>query len=92
MSASHHIPKVIKLEPDIKNRLDKLSELKQRKPHWLMKEAIVRYLIQEEYNEQLKQETLNRWQEAESGKIVSNKAVMDWLNTWGTENEKDRPE
>ncbi len=85
------IPKVVKLEPEIKERLERLGEVKHRKPHWLMKEAIVRYLEQEEYNEQLKQETLLRWQEAESGKVVSNEAVMQWLDTWGTENENDRP-
>lgn len=91
--AAHHelIPKVVKLESDIKDRLDRLSKIKHRKPHWLMKEAIIRYLDQEEYNEQLKQETLARWQETESGEYVSHEAVVQWLNTWGTEDETDRP-
>lgn len=85
------ITKVVKLENDIKERLDRLGESKQRSPHWLMKEAITRYLDEEEYNEQLRQETLNRWQEAESGKIVSHQAVCDWLDTWGTDSEQKRP-
>lgn len=46
-----------------------------------MKEAIARYLEQEEYNERLKQETIARWQEAENGKIVSHQAVVTWLDT-----------
>lgn len=91
MTAPHFIPKVVKLEPDVKDRLERLGELKHRKPHWLMKEAIMRYIEQEEYNERLKQETILRWEEAESGKIVSNKAMTDWLDTWGTDNESDRP-
>ncbi len=85
------IPKVVKLEPQIKDRLERLSEIKHRKPHWLMKEAIIRYLDEEEYNEQLKQETIARWEEAETGKVVSNEAVMKWLATWGTEEEGERP-
>lgn len=85
------VPKVVKLEPSIKERLERLGELKHRKAHWLMKEAIVRYLEQEEYQEQLKQETLARWQEAESGRTVNNVAVMNWLDTWGTQDESDRP-
>lgn len=91
MPTHETIPKVVKLEPDIKERLERLGEIKHRKPHWLMKEAIIRYLEQEEYNEQLKQETLTRWQEAENGKIVSHQAVMQWLDTWGADDESNRP-
>ena len=81
----------IKLDSNTKKRLQKLGELKQRTPHWLMKEAVERYLIVEEYNEQLKQETLSRWREALNGKVVDHKAMVAWLDTWGSEDEKDRP-
>ena len=85
------IPKVVKLDPDVKERLDQLGKLKHRSAHWLMKEAITRYVEQEEYNEQLKQDTLTRWEEAENGKVVSQKAVAKWLDTWGTDDEDDPP-
>ena len=84
-------PKAVKLDADIQDRLYRLSELKHRSPHWLMKEAIVRYLEQEEYNEQLNRDTLARWQEAEQGKVVSHHAVSKWLDTWGTDEESGRP-
>lgn len=83
--------KVVKLDIDTRNRLKRLGQIKDRSPHWLMKEAITRYLEQEEYNEQLKQETLARWYEAEQGKVVSHQAVVEWLDTWGTDKESDRP-
>jgi predicted transcriptional regulator len=92
MRANHdHIPKVVKLDIDIKNRLEQLGKLKHRTPHWLMKEAITRYVEQEEYNEQLKLETIARWQEAENGKVVSHQAMIKWLDTWGSDEESDRP-
>ena len=91
MPSSHPIPKVVKLDPAIRDRLERLGEAKHRSPHWLMKEAITRYLEQEEYNEQLSRETLARWQEAESGKVISHHAVSKWLDTWGTDEENDRP-
>lgn len=92
MSASHQaVPKVVKLDPNTKERLERLGKIKHRSPHWLMKEAIDRYLEQEESTEQLKQETIARWQEAESGKVVSHQAVLSWFETWGTEEESDRP-
>lgn len=91
-SISHNIiPKVVKLDSDVKERLDRLGEAKHRSPHWLMKEAIVRYVEEEECKEQLKQETLSRWQEIEKGKTVSHQAVNDWLDTWGTDKESKRP-
>ena len=91
MSANHSIPKVVKLDPEIRDRLERLSEDKHRSVHWLMKEAITRYLVEEEYTEQLNRETLARWSEAEQGKVVSHQAVVKWLNTWGTDEETNRP-
>lgn len=88
---SHTVTKVVKLDRDIKERLDRLGVHKRRSPHWLMKEAIVRYLEQEEHNERVKQETLIRWKEAENGKIVSHEAMIQWLDTWGDDTESKRP-
>lgn len=42
-------------------------------------------------HEELNRETLARWQEAEQGKVVSHQAVNNWLDTWGTEEESERP-
>ncbi|MCE3238714.1 MAG: transcriptional regulator, CopG family [Gammaproteobacteria bacterium] len=93
MSAAHTIPKVVKLDSDISDRLTRLGEIKHRSPHWLMKEAIVRYLEQEEYNEALNHETLARWQEEfGQGKVISHDAVVKWLNTWGTDDGDTKPE
>lgn len=91
MPNSHPVPKVVKLDPDIRDRLERLGEAKHRSTHWLMKEAITRYLEQEEYNEALNRETLARWQEAEQGKVISHQAVNNWLDTWGTDEESDKP-
>lgn len=81
----------IKLPVKLKTRLQKLGKLKQRSAHWLMKEAIEHYLDEEEGLEKLKQVTLNRWKEAERNQVVANSEVISWLNTWGTEQEKERP-
>ena len=90
---THAVPPTgVKLEPQLKSRLKELGKLKHRTIHWLMKEAIQQYLEQEEEREKLKHETMTRWEEeAEKNMTVSNGAVMAWLDTWGTENEKGRP-
>lgn len=81
----------IKLPVKLKARLQKLGKLKQRSAHWLMKDAIEHYLDEEEELEKLKQTTLSRWQEAEEEQTIANDKVISWLNTWGTEQEQDRP-
>lgn len=82
----------VKLDPETKERLKKLAELKKRSPHWLMKEALKEYVEKEERAEKLRQETLERWDTYKaSGKHVSNEAVIAWLDTWGREDETKRP-
>ena len=51
----------VRLDEEIRNRLKRLGELKQRSTHWLMKEAIHRYLEEEERYEREKAEDLDRW-------------------------------
>ena len=39
-----------------------------------------------------KQETLSRWDEyEETGDTISNEAMEEWLDSWGTEDEKPSP-
>ncbi|MCX5809866.1 MAG: ribbon-helix-helix protein, CopG family [Proteobacteria bacterium] len=85
-------PMAVKLEPEIQDRLKRLAAAKRRSPHWLMKEALKEYVEKEEAAEKLRQETLERWEAYRlSGESVSNEAVMAWLDTWGTDNEMERP-
>lgn len=81
----HFVPPTgVKLDPELKARLEQLSVLKDRSTHWLMKRAIEQYVATEEQAEALKQETLRRWaQEAELNDVVENDIVMTWLDTWG---------
>jgi len=57
-----------------------------------MKKILSTILKQNENDlEKLKKETLKRWQEVENGQVVSNHAVIAWLDTWGTDQESERP-
>lgn len=85
-------PMAIKLPEGDRERLKKLSEAKKRTAHWLAKEAISQYLDREETTEQFKQETVARWEEyCQNGRSLSNKAVMEWLDSWGTDKELEAP-
>lgn len=57
-----------------------------------MKEAIKQYLDREEAHESFKQEALASWQEyQESSQHLTGQEVTQWLDTWGTDQEKAVP-
>ena len=72
----------VKLEDDIKERIQHLGELKDRSSHWLMKRAILDYLEKEEQFEQEKLEDKKRWDAyAETGEAISHKDMKNWLKS-----------
>ena len=81
----------VKLEAGTKEKLQHLSKAKSRSTHWLMKKAIVDYVEKEEQNEKLRAETLERWKDAELNKTMEHNQVINWLDSWGTLNDKVRP-
>jgi predicted transcriptional regulator len=51
-------PVAIKIDDDIKFRIKRLAEARQRTSHWLMREAITQYVDREEKRENFRQDTL----------------------------------
>jgi len=62
----------VKLDEETRERLRRLGEAKSRSAHWLMKEAIERYLDDEEHYEREKAEDRERWRRyVETGRVVT---------------------
>jgi predicted transcriptional regulator len=92
MASTDIRPVSIKLDPDEQRRLKALAEARQRKPHFLMKEAVRQYLDREEKRESFRQEALASWQEyRETGLHLTGEEAAAWLDTWGTEAEAEMP-
>lgn len=82
----------VRLNEQLETRLNALSEKTRRSKSYIAKEALERYINEEEIKEQEKQETLARWERyQETGETVSNEAIIEWLDSWGTEQEKPCP-
>jgi predicted transcriptional regulator len=85
-------PVGVKLSPDLKERLQRISTEKHRSTHWVMKEAIQQYVEREEVAEQFKQETIAAWEEYQrDGRHLTHSETTDWLRTWGTPDETECP-
>ena len=85
-------PLGVKLSPDLKDRLQKISTSRHRSTHWIMKEAIQQYVEREESAEQFKRETMESWEEYQrDGLHITNDEMTGWLSTWGTTDETKCP-
>jgi predicted transcriptional regulator len=83
----------IKLDPDMKDRVLRVAESMRRTPHWVMKEAVEKYITDAERREAWERDSLEALREMdETGLHVTGEEVMAWLESWGTDDEKPAPE
>jgi predicted transcriptional regulator len=51
----------LKLESELKERVQRLAAARRRSAHWVMREAVEQYVSREEKREQLRQDALAAW-------------------------------
>jgi predicted transcriptional regulator len=70
----------LKLDAEIRTRLQQLAQTRRRSSHWLMREAIEQYVEREERREQLRQDALAAWAEHQTtGLHVTADEADAWL-------------
>ena len=78
----------VRVEPEVKKRLEKLAKSTGRSRSFLASEALNEYL------------DVNEWQVAgikqamaavDRGEGISHKEVKDWVNSWGRKRERPVP-
>lgn len=83
----------IKLDDELKGRIQQLAETRRRSFHWIMREAIAQYVDREEKREALRQDTLIAWEEFQATGLHATADEVDkWLASWGADNELPAPE
>jgi len=86
-------PIAIKIDDDIKVRVNRLAEARQRTSHWLMREAITQYVEREERREAFRQDTLKAWEEYRTtGLHVTADEADAWLAQLEQGNDTEPPE
>jgi len=83
----------VKLDDDLKKRVQQLAQRQQRSAHRIMCEAIQVYVEKEELKEQFVQEALASWKSyKQTGKHLTGEEVREWIQAWGTDNDPGVPE
>jgi len=79
----------IRLSDDLKKSLETISKISHRSQAQIATKAIAEYVKKTEWKLKSIQEAKK---EADSGIFVSQEATLDWLDSWGNENELPAPE
>jgi predicted transcriptional regulator len=70
----------LKLDAEIKARVNRLATARRRSPHWVMREAIEEYVQREEKREQFKQDALTAWEDYQTtGLHLTADEADSWL-------------
>lgn len=69
----------LKLDPETKQRIQRLASARRRSAHWLMREAIRQYVEREEEREALRQAALDAW---ENYQATGLHVTADEADTW----------
>ena len=86
-------PIAVKLEIDIRKRMKRLAESRQRTTHWIMKEAIQQYVEREEKREVFRQDAIKAWEEYQlTGLHASFEEADTWLAKLETGKDIEPPE
>ena len=86
-------PMSLRLDTELRERLDRIALMKKRSPHALAREAVSLFVAEEEkqaaWNASC-EASLNDYQQ--TGLHITHEALDTWLDTWGTPDEKPAPE
>lgn len=71
----------VRIDGDLKNRVQHIADSRNRSAHWIMREAIQDYVEREEAKERFKQEALASWTAfKETGQHLTGEEVQEWLS------------
>lgn len=80
----------VRVSPEIRNQLEALSSVTCRTKSFLAAEAIESYLAIHSWQVKAIEKSLAK-ADSKNAKFVSHAKVTDWVNGWGTKDEKEPP-
>jgi predicted transcriptional regulator len=76
---------------DLMRRLDAAAERLRRSKGWLINDAVREYLEREDERLRRLEETKEALAELDAGELVDGDEVLAWLDSWGTDHEREPP-
>ena len=81
----------IRLNSEVEAPLERLAKKLDRSRNYLINRAIREFVARQSMEEARWADTLQALNSAQSGKLVSEEKVAEWLRSWGTDDESEPP-
>ncbi len=76
----------LKIDDEMKGRIQALAKQRDRSAHWIMREAIRQYVSREEARDDFVREARESWAEyRETGLHLTADETFAWLDRWGSD-------
>jgi len=83
----------LKLDQQLKERVQRLAQSRRRSAHWIMREAVEEYVTREEKREQFRRDALEAWNHYQASGLHLTAAEADsWLAKLEAGEDAEAPE
>ncbi|RKZ99841.1 MAG: transcriptional regulator [Gammaproteobacteria bacterium] len=82
----------VRLSSEIEKPLKQLSQKLDRSKSYIINQALKEYIQRQAMENSRWSETLEALNSVKSGNLINSNEVHDWLDSWGTSNEKSPPQ
>lgn len=82
----------VRLSDELQARLEETAERLRRTKGWVISEALAEFVEKEERAAERLERTKMALDQVDTGQVVDGDEVMQWIASWGSDNEKRPPE
>ena len=81
----------VRMPDDLLDQLEATASRLRRSKGWIIKDAVREYLEREERRRQRLLETQEALADLDAGRVIDGDAVLEWIDSWGTPEEREPP-
>jgi predicted transcriptional regulator len=83
----------LKLDAELKERVQRLAAARRRSAHWVMREAVEQYVGREEMREKFREDALKAWNDYQATGLHASQEEADaWLTKLEAGEDAEAPE
>ncbi len=81
-----------RLDDDLGTKLEDIAESMRRSKSWIINDALRLYIEREQRRQRMLRETEEALADLEASRVIEGEVVMQWLETWGSDEEIKTPQ
>ena len=81
----------VRMPDELLEQLQHTAEKLRRSKGWIINDAVREYLIKEERKARMLDDTREALADIKAGRVVDGADVINWLDSWGEDNERTPP-